>query len=101
MGSVVSGTQLDTGDQFSIASNVTDAQCQNATYNVPPKLGMQAHSAPLDIIFYSAPSDTSVAINTGYNGHAFVSFHGSWNRDPPTGYGIVRFVYYHIFITSF
>ncbi|KAG8848800.1 hypothetical protein FRB91_010485, partial [Serendipita sp. 411] len=21
---------------------------------------------------------------------AFVSFHGSWNREPPTGYGIVR-----------
>ncbi|PVG01896.1 soluble quino protein glucose dehydrogenase [Serendipita vermifera] len=90
MKSVVSDTNLNTGDQFSIASNVTDAQCGNSTYNVPPKLSMQAHSAPLDMVFYSAPSDTSAAVNTGYNGHAFVSFHGSWNRDPPTGYGIVR-----------
>lgn len=89
---VISNSTLHTGDQFSIVSNVTDAQCGNTTFNVPPRLSMQAHSAPLDIRFYSAPSGSDVAVNTQYNTHAFVSFHGSWNRDPPTGYGVVRLV---------
>jgi glucose/arabinose dehydrogenase len=26
-------------------------------------------------------------------GDAFVSFHGSWNRDPPTGYRVIRVVF--------
>lgn len=91
MGSVVSGTSLATGDQFSIVPNVTDAQCGNTTYNTPPRLSMQAHSAPLDIQFYKADGvDENVAVTKDWNTHAFVSFHGSWNRDPPTGYGIVR-----------
>jgi glucose/arabinose dehydrogenase len=54
---------------------------------------MQSHSAPLDIVFYNAPSEGSegydtarmYAVNTEWSGDAFVSFHGSWNRDPPTG----------------
>ncbi|KAG8694214.1 hypothetical protein FRC11_002368, partial [Ceratobasidium sp. 423] len=28
--------------------------------------------------------------NTEWDGDAFVSFHGSWNREPPTGYKVVR-----------
>ena len=24
------------------------------------------------------------------DGDAFIAFHGSWNRDPPTGYKVVR-----------
>jgi len=46
----------------------------------------------MDIAFYAAPNsgNMSYAINKDWDGHAFVSFHGSWNRAPPTGYGVVR-----------
>lgn len=90
MGEVVPNSPLKTGDQFSIAPNVTDAQCGDTTFNKPPRLSMQAHSAPLDMVFYKAPTNTTVGLKPDYNSHAFVSFHGSWNRDPPTGYGVVR-----------
>ncbi|KDQ17343.1 hypothetical protein BOTBODRAFT_53460 [Botryobasidium botryosum FD-172 SS1] len=96
-----SGMQgLSTGDQFSIeldkggSGNVTrdDSWCSNSANNVRPEMNFQAHSAPLDITFYAAPSsgDTSYALNKDWDGHAFVSFHGSWNRAPPTGYGVIR-----------
>lgn len=63
----------------------TDAWCQNPDNVVPPMLAMQAHSAPLDVTFYSGRSYP----NEG-DGDAFVAFHGSWNRDVPTGYKVVR-----------
>ncbi|KAK1831081.1 soluble quino protein glucose/sorbosone dehydrogenase [Podospora conica] len=55
-----------------------DALC---AATVPPRLVFQAHTAPLDIKFDAAGSA------------AYVSFHGSWNRDEPVGYdlGVVRF----------
>lgn len=90
MTEVIPSVNLYTGSQFSIASNVTDAQCANSTYNIPPRLSMQAHVAPLDITFYDAPLSSDIAVNMDYDGDAFVSFHGSWNRDPPVGYGIIR-----------
>ncbi len=62
-----------------------DAWCRDPSNVVPPAMVMQAHSAPLDLLFYpggSFPAD--------YNGDALVSFHGSWNRTPETGYKVVR-----------
>lgn len=93
MSQVNSQAGLRTGDQFSVVNNVSHQQCANKTWNVPPRLSMQAHSAPLDITFYRAPptgTGTNVAVNRNYNTHAFVSFHGSWNRSPPIGYSVVR-----------
>ncbi|KAK7032776.1 soluble quino protein glucose dehydrogenase [Favolaschia claudopus] len=60
-------------------------QTPNSTINsdwcnanaIKPKVIFQPHSAPLDIKF--SPIDTN----------AYVSFHGSWNRQPPTGYKVV------------
>src|SRR5947209_14968056 len=46
---------------------------------------MQAHSAPLGIAFY-----TGAQFPAAYMNDAFVTFHGSWNRDEPTGYKVVR-----------
>jgi glucose/arabinose dehydrogenase len=60
----------------------TPARC-SAT--VPPRVEVQAHSAPLGLAFYSGqmfPADCQ--------GDLFVAFHGSWNRSVPTGYKIVR-----------
>ncbi|KAL7785569.1 glycoside hydrolase [Trichoderma ceciliae] len=73
---------LEVGDQFAddgAPSALKDADC-NADY-VPPRLAFQAHSAPLDIKF--APNASE----------AFVSFHGSWDRDDPTGYRIVSLAF--------
>jgi len=50
-----------------------------------PDVLMQAHSAPLQIVFYDGkdfPAD--------YTGSAFVTMHGSWNRAQRTGYKVVR-----------
>jgi glucose/arabinose dehydrogenase len=51
----------------------------------PPSVGIQAHSAPLGLAFYTGsqfPSD--------YQGDLFVAEHGSWNRQPPAPPQIVR-----------
>ncbi|HXM19089.1 MAG TPA: PQQ-dependent sugar dehydrogenase [Candidatus Tumulicola sp.] len=45
---------------------------------------MQAHSAPLGIVFYNGSMFPS-----SYKGGAFVAFHGSWDRSVPTGDKVV------------
>jgi glucose/arabinose dehydrogenase len=50
-----------------------------------PDVLIQAHSAPLNLIFYEGeqfPAD--------FKGDAFVALHGSWNRSKRTGYKVVR-----------
>ena len=51
----------------------------------PPALRMQAHSAPLGLVFY-----TGNVFPGQYRGDLFIAFHGSWNRSVPTGYKVVR-----------
>jgi glucose/arabinose dehydrogenase len=46
---------------------------------------MQAHSAPLNLIFYN--SDMFPA---EYRNNVYVALHGSWNRSVPTGYKVIR-----------
>ena len=73
-------------------------RCHNATIEDPdfggpgscvdvaaPVVNMQAHSAPLGLVFY-----TGKAFPEEYRGDLFIAFHGSWNRSVPTGYKIVR-----------
>ena len=57
--------------------------CQNKTQ--PPILTYQAHSSPLDLIFYTASQ-----FPQEYRGDVFVTMRGSWNRNPPVGYKVVR-----------
>jgi hypothetical protein len=60
-------------------------------------VSMQAHSAPLGITFYNwKPSEErpvecggSGAFPKEMDGYAFIAFHGSWNRNIPTGYKVV------------
>lgn len=86
-----SSFNFQTGAQFSIRNppdTPDDNWCSLDQNNIKPTLSMQAHSAPLDIVFYNAPQNATArqyAIDTQWDGHAFVSFHGSWNRNPPTG----------------
>jgi len=70
-GDIKVGTQFAIGDQN---STVNDTFCRQD--RVAPRLTFQAHTAPLDIKFNS-------------NGTAaWVTFHGSWNRDTPVGYAL-------------
>ena len=76
-------------------NGVTDEQCREM-YN-PPVLALQGHSAPLGITFYKwkEPSERPPDCPPGYafpkdmDGYAFIAYHGSWNRDVPTGYKVV------------
>ena len=73
-----------------------DQWCRDNT--VKPMLSMQAHSAPLGITFFNytyVGNDTEDCPSGGgfpqyMDGDAFIAFHGSWNRNPPTGYKVVR-----------
>ncbi|CAE7086614.1 unnamed protein product [Rhizoctonia solani] len=86
-----------TGAQFSrraVGTQPDDAWCQKPTNSIPPRLSIQAHSAPLDLVFYDnskcSPRDNDIGLSRKWDGDAFSSFHGSWNREPPTGYAVVR-----------
>jgi hypothetical protein len=74
---------------------VTDAQCQSRALYEPPVVSMQGHSAPLGITFYTFPDERPsecgdiVPFPKRYDKNAFIAFHGSWNRDIPTGYKVV------------
>ena len=50
-----------------------------------PDVLIQAHSATLGIVFYDGNQ-----FPTEYRGDAFVTLHGSWNRETRTGYKVVR-----------
>jgi glucose/arabinose dehydrogenase len=56
-----------------------------ASHVTVPDVLIQPHSAPLNITFYQGSQFPAV-----YKGDAFVTLHGSWNRDKRTGYKLVR-----------
>ncbi|EXJ59306.1 uncharacterized protein A1O5_12187 [Cladophialophora psammophila CBS 110553] len=71
-------TNLTVGSQFAIDAspdsnnqNRTDVYCAE---QLPARLVFQAHMAPLDIKFNNSGTE------------AWITFHGSWDRDTPTGY---------------
>jgi glucose/arabinose dehydrogenase/cytochrome c2 len=54
-----------------------------------PDVPFQAHSAALNLVFYTATSGKS-AFPAEYVGDGFAMFHGSWNRTFRTGHKVVR-----------
>ena len=90
---------LLTGQRWTTSPNATfnDTTCNSIA--LPARLSMMAHSAPLDIKFFYPPSANSCITSNepnewgsfpcSWNGTALVSFHGSWDRTPPTGYKVV------------
>jgi glucose/arabinose dehydrogenase len=58
------------------------ASCRGVT---PPTVGIQAHSAPLGLAFYTGQS-----FPEEYGNHIFVAQHGSWNRQPPSPPKLLR-----------
>ena len=73
--------------------NINDRDFDKNTYiqnpcngKIPPHIALQAHSAPLGIAFIPEegwPEDMANDV--------LVAYHGSWNRNEPTGYKVVRF----------
>ncbi|MBK5187493.1 MAG: PQQ-dependent sugar dehydrogenase [Gemmatimonadaceae bacterium] len=53
---------------------------------VPAALEMQAHSAPLGMTFL----DKATLLSADYRSDLLLAFHGSWDRDQPTGAKVVR-----------
>lgn len=55
--------------------------------------GIKAHSVPLDIkfFFHTPNANSGTSLPPAWTGDAFVTFHGSFDREPPTGYGVVRY----------
>ncbi|NMO14593.1 sorbosone dehydrogenase family protein [Pyxidicoccus fallax] len=51
----------------------------------PSVLEYQSHSAPMTWVFY-----TGTQFPAEYRNDAFVAMRGSWNRNPPSGYKVVR-----------
>lgn len=65
----------------------SDAWCDNPANVVKPAYNLQAHTAPMDIVFYNG-----TGFPASWRGDAFISLHGSWNRPSPVGYNVVRLV---------
>jgi Raf kinase inhibitor-like YbhB/YbcL family protein len=53
--------------------------------STPQVLGYTAHAAPMQLVFY-----TGHAFPSEYDGDAFATMRGSWNRATASGYEIVR-----------
>jgi glucose/arabinose dehydrogenase len=65
-----------------------DAWCQNTANVARPATFVQAHAAPMDIVFF-LPGLPAGALPERWRNGAFVSLHGSWNRSPATGFKVV------------
>ena len=73
---------------------LTDEDCLQ--YQAPV-MALQGHSAPLGITFFewTPPEELPENCKSGasfpksMDGFAFIAYHGSWNRDVPTGYKVV------------
>ncbi len=70
------------GNRVPDRSQSKDYDCSKT---IAPVVEMQAHSAPLGLLFYGGEM-----FPVEYRGSLFVTFHGSWNRSVPTGYKVVR-----------
>ncbi len=69
---------LKTGEHFVLAPNTSfsDSNCNGKA--IAPRLTFQAHSAPIHAAF-----DKEVK-------NMYVTFHGSWDRQPATGFKVVQ-----------
>ena len=56
---------------------------------IVPDVLLQAHSASLEMVFYTA-TNSAATFPAEYRGDIFAAFHGSWNRNSRTGYKVVR-----------
>ncbi|WP_407352777.1 PQQ-dependent sugar dehydrogenase [Luteimonas sp. R10] len=56
---------------------------------IVPDYALGSHVAPLGLAFHTAKPGSRDALPARYRNGAFVGLHGSWNRDPKSGYKVV------------
>jgi glucose/arabinose dehydrogenase len=87
---VAPGTQLKTDamnntfPQVLVEGDKDDAWC--AAHATRPMSLLEAHSAPLDVVVNDGAGK---GLPERWRGGAFISLHGSWDRNPSTGYKVV------------
>jgi hypothetical protein len=82
---------------------LTNEECQDVTRVVPPVMGLGGHVSPIGAVFSIADSSnpnklafdgkhpTTLQKNKKLTENSlFVTFKGSWNREEPNGYAVVR-----------
>ena len=74
-----------TPDEYLAQDPRGTTKAQYCPTTVAPVVTYQAHSAPIGMVFYGATQ-----FPPEYRGDAFIAMRGSWNRNPPTGYKVVR-----------
>jgi glucose/arabinose dehydrogenase len=79
------GKQVKDGT-FNSAIPASSKLTSNCSLTQPPLIQIPAHSAPLGLAFVN-----SDRWPTDWQGNLLVAYHGSWNRNIPTGYKIVRY----------
>jgi glucose/arabinose dehydrogenase len=75
-----------------IDAGYTDEWCRENTNE--SAMSMPAHSAPLGMTFYkwkdlSQDESCYGGFPKSMDNYVFIAFHGSWNRQPPSGYKVV------------
>jgi glucose/arabinose dehydrogenase len=79
----------DYGWPYCYGSRVPNPEFHDAARcasTIPPAIALQAHSAPLGLTFLTR----ATKLPADYRGDLLVAYHGSWNRDVPTGAKVVR-----------
>ena len=71
------------GDRVPNPEYADAARCART---IPPAAKLQAHSAPLGMSFLAR----ATLLPAEYRSDLLVAYHGSWNRDTPTGAKVVR-----------
>ncbi|HSI49458.1 MAG TPA: YbhB/YbcL family Raf kinase inhibitor-like protein [Ideonella sp.] len=69
--------------QSTPVGDITKSQWRELS--TPMVLGYAAHAAPMQMVFYQGTN-----FPAAYRGDAFVTMRGSWNRNPASGYEVVR-----------
>jgi len=87
VGGLGPGTQWVQSD-FQSDGIHSNSWCQNQSNVIPPALAMPAHVAPMDILFYYGNNFPHVD-----SGDAFVTWYGSTDRSPPSGFKVVHITY--------
>jgi hypothetical protein len=72
-------------DRFFSGQPTGSSKTEFCPRTAAPVLTYQAHAAPIQLAFY-----TGDQFPAEYRDDAFVAMRGSWNRQPPTGYSVVR-----------
>jgi glucose/arabinose dehydrogenase len=79
----------DYGWPYCYGNRIPNPEYHNASRcarTISPAIELQAHSAPLGMTFLTR----ATGLPAEYRGDLLVAYHGSWNRDTPTGAKVVR-----------